>query len=294
VYAVEASEMSQVCEAIVKDSGYADRITVFHGKVEDFSLPAGVKADIIVSEWMGFYLLHESMFDSIIVAREKFLAPGGVMVPSEACLYACPITMIDYYKDKFDSWKSYHGFNFSVFGQLLKAKALQQPIIHEISPNQFVSNPELVFHMDMHFVDRGDFDSISRVLKFEATKHCVFHGVCFWFDVQFPGSGDIKLDTSPGQELTHWKQTTVCLPDPLLVRRGDELNFTVQLHRDPENKRRYTIDLLFMDSEEEEESEDHAEDFDEGDVIEMEDDEHEEKLTAVDLLRDVMEHSSAQ
>ena len=33
--------------------------------------------DVIVSEWMGYFLLYESMLDSVIWARDKYLAPGG-------------------------------------------------------------------------------------------------------------------------------------------------------------------------------------------------------------------------
>jgi len=32
--------------------------------------------DVIISEWMGFYLLHESMLDSVLVARDRFLKKG--------------------------------------------------------------------------------------------------------------------------------------------------------------------------------------------------------------------------
>jgi hypothetical protein len=35
--------------------------------------------DVIISEWMGYYLLRESMFDSVICARDRWLNPGGVM-----------------------------------------------------------------------------------------------------------------------------------------------------------------------------------------------------------------------
>lgn len=36
---------------------------VIHGKAEEVELPSGgpQQVDVIVSEWMGFYLLHESM-----------------------------------------------------------------------------------------------------------------------------------------------------------------------------------------------------------------------------------------
>jgi len=35
--------------------------------------------DVIISEWMGYFLLRESMFDSVINARDRWLKPTGVM-----------------------------------------------------------------------------------------------------------------------------------------------------------------------------------------------------------------------
>ena len=35
--------------------------------------------DVIISEWMGYFLVRESMFDSVILARDKWLKPGGLM-----------------------------------------------------------------------------------------------------------------------------------------------------------------------------------------------------------------------
>lgn len=35
--------------------------------------------DVIISEWMGYFLLRESMFDSVICARDRWLKPTGVM-----------------------------------------------------------------------------------------------------------------------------------------------------------------------------------------------------------------------
>ena len=43
--------------------------------------------DIIVSEWMGYFLLRESMMDSVVRARDKWLKPGGLMFPSHATMY---------------------------------------------------------------------------------------------------------------------------------------------------------------------------------------------------------------
>lgn len=63
---------------------------MLHSKVEDVTLPEDVKVDAIVSEWMGFYLLHEGMLDSVLIARDKFLKPGGEMFPESAAIYVAP------------------------------------------------------------------------------------------------------------------------------------------------------------------------------------------------------------
>lgn len=88
VYAVEASEMAEVSKDIVEDNMLSDSITIINGRIEDVTLPCMV--DIIVSEWMGFYLVHESMMRSVLVARDRFLKPGGIMIPESAEIFCAP------------------------------------------------------------------------------------------------------------------------------------------------------------------------------------------------------------
>lgn len=47
-------------------------ITIIEGKVEEVELPVE-KVDIIISEWMGYFLFYESMLDTVIFARDKWL-----------------------------------------------------------------------------------------------------------------------------------------------------------------------------------------------------------------------------
>lgn len=46
--------------------------------MEDAELPE--KVDIIISEWMGYLLLYESMLDVVLFARDKWLNEGGVVI----------------------------------------------------------------------------------------------------------------------------------------------------------------------------------------------------------------------
>ncbi len=67
--------------------------------------------DVIVSEWMvrshpqththtntsvdmhaqGFYLLNEGMLDSVLAARDRWLRPGGLMLPQRARILLAPV-----------------------------------------------------------------------------------------------------------------------------------------------------------------------------------------------------------
>ena len=37
------------------------------------------KVDVIISEWMGYFLLYESMLDTVLFARDKWLAKDGIV-----------------------------------------------------------------------------------------------------------------------------------------------------------------------------------------------------------------------
>lgn len=66
VYAIEASGLAVKARENIQKNGFANVITVIQGKVEDIQLPVK-EVDVIVSEWMGYMLLYESMLDSVLV-----------------------------------------------------------------------------------------------------------------------------------------------------------------------------------------------------------------------------------
>jgi len=86
VYAIEFAEIALFAEEIIKRNGLSDRITVIKGKMEEITLPVK-QVDIIISEWMGYFLLYESMMDSVLWARDKYLVKGGKILPDKCSIY---------------------------------------------------------------------------------------------------------------------------------------------------------------------------------------------------------------
>jgi protein arginine N-methyltransferase 1 len=74
-------------------------ITLIRGKVEDVQLPVP-QVDIIISEWMGYALLYESMLDTVLVARDKWLVPGGLIFPDKARMIVAGIEDAEYKEEK--------------------------------------------------------------------------------------------------------------------------------------------------------------------------------------------------
>lgn len=69
------------------------------GKLEEIDLPIQ-QFDIIISEWMGYFLLYESMLDTVLLARDKYLAQGGLIFPDTATIYLAAIEDEEYKEEK--------------------------------------------------------------------------------------------------------------------------------------------------------------------------------------------------
>ena len=49
---------------------------------------------------MGYFLLYESMLDCVLYARDKWLAPDGIMMPDTATMFIAALDDGEYYKKK--------------------------------------------------------------------------------------------------------------------------------------------------------------------------------------------------
>lgn len=112
VYAVENAEIALFAREIIKQNGLSDKITVLKGKMEEIELPVS-QVDIIISEWMGYFLLYESMLDTVLWARDKYLVKGGKMLPDRATIKIAAIEDYRYKSSKFGFWKNVYGVDMS-------------------------------------------------------------------------------------------------------------------------------------------------------------------------------------
>jgi histone-arginine methyltransferase CARM1 len=132
VYAVDASNSVKIAKTLADANGYGDRITIINGKIEEISLPEQV--DVIISEPIGFLLVHERMLESYVVARDRFLKPGGLMMPTTGSIVLCPISDEQCHKEQLDRvafWeaKDFYGVDLSPVVEQAYLEYFSQPIV---------------------------------------------------------------------------------------------------------------------------------------------------------------------
>ena len=99
VIGVDMSTIIEKAKEIVECNGMTSKITLLQGKMEEVELPYP-KVDIIISEWMGYFLLYESMLDTVLYARDKYLKPDGLIFPDKATIFMAGIEDGEYKEEK--------------------------------------------------------------------------------------------------------------------------------------------------------------------------------------------------
>lgn len=237
VIGVDCAGIIEQARQIVKDNGFEDVITLVRGKVEEIELPVE-KVDIIISEWMGYFLLYESMLDTVLYARDKWLAKGGLIFPDKATLYVCAIEDAQYRNDKLDFWDDVYGFNMSC----IKEQALVEPLVDTCDKEQIISDSKKILDIDIYTVTKEQLDFKSDFnLTFKRDDYC--HALVAYFSVEFSKCHTkTGLSTGPDSQYTHWKQTVFYLDEPITVNHGEQLKGRIEVARNKVNPR--DIDIM--------------------------------------------------
>jgi protein arginine N-methyltransferase 1 len=206
--------------------------------MEEIELPVK-QVDIIISEWMGYFLLYESMLDSVLYARDKYLVPGGLMFPDEATMYLAGIEDEEYKEEKIGFWDDVYGFDYSC----IKEIALKEPLVDTVDLKAVVTNPCKIATFDLLTVTKADLNFVAN-FQLEATRNDYVHALLGWFDVAFRACHKpVSFSTGPHAKYTHWKQTVFYLGDMVTVKEKDQISGVITCAPNARNPRDLDITL---------------------------------------------------
>ncbi|OCF35227.1 protein arginine N-methyltransferase 3 [Kwoniella heveanensis BCC8398] len=284
VYAIEASRLAVKARENINKNGFSDKITVIQGKVEDIELPVKT-VDVIVSEWMGYMLLYESMLDSVLVARDRFLAPSGLMAPSQTRLVLSAITGDRVWKERVAFWPSVYGFDLSVmqgpcFGEgLTEVVDKEEVVTTEAIVRDINSHSATIKSLDFHSAFTLEANSNSNSSGPTTIRAFLTHFDTFFSphsgaekshvppseDVEILPFGDdeyerpvqpleqsndngvqVSFTTGPRGKYTHWKQVVFLLREPItLQNNGDKIQGRFFCRKSEDNSRELDVEIHF-------------------------------------------------
>lgn len=241
VIGVDRSSIIDMAREVVAVNGLNDRITLIQGKMEEVELPVS-EVDVIVSEWMGYFLLYESMLDTVLFARDKYLKKGGLILPDKATIYIGGIEDEEYKDEKIGFWRNVYGFDYSPFEEL----AVTEPLVDIVELKALVTDPAKIVEFDLNTVTKQDLN-FDRKFSLLCRRDDLVHGFVVWFDMEFGHLNNIvRFSTGPHAKSTHWKQTVFYTKEDFHVRSGDQIGGRMAVQPNALNPRDIDVYLEYQ------------------------------------------------
>ncbi|PRW18336.1 putative arginine N-methyltransferase 3 [Chlorella sorokiniana] len=233
VVGIDGSEqIAKYARANVEANGLAGQVTIVSSKVEELTalpLPPATDAegqqqqqagqvDVLVSEWMGYALLFESMLGSVLHARDRWLRPGGAVLPDVANIY---VAAAGAGASGLGFWSDVYGFSMEAVRESLRDEALRRAVVRAVRAQDLISEAQCVQRFDLATMsaDDQDFTAPFRLTVGAGPQEC--HSLVLWFDTlfsqRFCKEQAVVLSTSPAGTQTHWVQTVLLLKEPVLM-----------------------------------------------------------------------------
>eukprot|EP01116_Phalansterium_solitarium_P015229 TRINITY_DN334_c0_g1_i1.p1 TRINITY_DN334_c0_g1~~TRINITY_DN334_c0_g1_i1.p1 ORF type:complete len:574 (+),score=185.19 TRINITY_DN334_c0_g1_i1:52-1773(+) len=254
VYAVDMSNMIETAAEVAKANGLDSQITFVKGKAEHVVLPGVDKVDVIISEWMGYFLLYESMLDSVLAARDRWLAPGGQVVPRRAAIMLAACTVPDLIEERVDFWWDVYGFDMKPVRQTVLKQMTREPAVEFFRPEALISSTDCILDIDCNKVRVEQLEFASE-FRLEITQEAECHGLLGYFDIAFHAAAEtgeplaatpVSFSTGPRTQRTHWKQTLFHLgAQRVPVRPGDVVTGKLTCKPNRANHRALDVSILY-------------------------------------------------
>lgn len=220
VYLVEPEPVIHAAREVARHNGFADRVVAIQGRVEEVDLPE--KVDIITSVFTGNLLYSEDLLPSLFLARDRWLKPGGKMIPDAAELVAAPVSAPRLHEDMLGAWSTPHfGLDYSPLRRFASNKMYTERRAGFLP--ELLTEPQVLVATGLMLATKTDCDSL---VSFVPASDGVCSGVLAWIRIRL---GDDWLGTGPLDPEVHWTSQFMPVDPPIRVRVGEPLSFN--LHR---------------------------------------------------------------
>lgn len=220
VYAIDSEEIVDFARALAAANGFVDRMEFMQIDSRKLQLPERV--DVIISDIRGSLPLFGPAIASLDDARQRFLAPGGRLVPQRDTLRAAVIEAEDFYSMLTSPWvKSIPSLGLSPALSLI----LNGSYTSQFDSSQLLTDSQTWGVLDYSV---GAKASLAANLDFVAIRTGIAHGICLWFETELLRG--IGYSSWPHSSKTVYGQMFLPWLEAVPVQPGQRI--CVSLHAD--------------------------------------------------------------
>ena len=213
VYAVEPESVISVAREAAAANGFTERIEFFESLSTEVTVPE--PAGIIVSDLRGVLPWFQQHIPSIMDARARLLARGGVLIPHCDILWAAVVEAPDRYEEIVGPWQN-NKFDLDLSaGTRLVTNTWRKT---RIEPEQLLTEPICWATIDYYEVDSPD---IRAEICWQAARNGTAHGVAVWFDSELVDG--IGFSNQPGAPEMIYGNGFFPFSEPVRVTEGERI-----------------------------------------------------------------------
>ena len=185
---------------------------MIHGDIIDIELPERV--DVIVSEWLGGFGIDEGMLVPVIAARDRWLKPGGAMIPSSVTAWAGLVhdrhlgETLGFLQD------NPYGLRFDGLVEMTVNEILYSGAYRHLTEGDRRSEPGRLWTTDADVIplEQAEAPHEAETLL-RVSDPGTANALALWFSAELaPG---VSLSVGPADPPTHWGMTTAPLRSPV-------------------------------------------------------------------------------
>jgi protein arginine N-methyltransferase 1 len=177
VYAIEPNDAIHLARELALVNGFADRIEFIQDVSTHVTLPE--KADVIVSDIRGVLPLYGGHIPSIIDARQRHLAPGGILIPKRDTVRVALVEAVKVYNELIKPWDYPYGLVMEEAKQIVLNSWIEENT-DTFRKRDLLMEPRIWTVLDYITIENPDVGSSNLIQK--STRDGTAHGLLLWFD----------------------------------------------------------------------------------------------------------------
>ncbi len=225
VYAVERTAVAALAQQLAVANEVGKIVDVIHGDITDIVLPERV--DVIVSEWLGGFGIDEGMLVPVIAARDRWLKPGGIMIPRSVTAWVALVhdrhlaETVAFLRD------TPYGLRFDDLVEKTVNEISYSGSFRHLAASDKRSDASRLWTTDASRIPIGEAQAPHEAETLLSVRtHGTANALALWFSAELAPT--ISLSIGPGAPPTHWGMTTAPLRAPVELTPGTSVRARVR------------------------------------------------------------------